>query len=499
MAGFRIEGNTSGNVAEVAGTNQLKIIPEINATTSPQNIGGVRCFSENDQGLATGVPYLLSNEIDDDYRSRVAIDLLLDEENFNYAAQNTGKHTTLAAATSFVPSWTIGAYNTNPTSLTTANAAATFGTYAEFPIVGTCTLSCDMEVSFLSTPVTNTTIDFGLFRNAITAPFAPTDGAYFRMTSSGVSGVINYNGTETTTSPFVGTDGVTLWTPTANKKYQFILYVTPREIEYWINDNGTVFLAGSLDTPIGNGQPCASSTLPFRVRHAIAASAASAAQSLQLARYSIRLGGSSAFTTASTQGSRLYGSYQGLSGGTMGGLATYANSTNPTAAVPSNTALTANLPGGLGGQGLVTAQAAATTDGIWSEYGVPAGTVSVPGKRLVLRGVRLDAVNLGAAVATTATTVQFCLAFGHTAVSMATTESAFAKAPRRIALGFMTWAVGAGIGAQPQAGPLFLDLGDAPIFVNPGERIALLGKFVAGTATASQTIQFTYTPIYGWE
>ena len=183
----------------------------------------------------------------------------------------------------------------------------------------------------------------------------------------------------------------------------------------------------------------------------------------------------------------------------MGGLATYPNSANPTAAAPSNTVLTANLPAGLGGQGLVTATAAAVLDGIWSSYQVPANTVNIQGRRLVLRGIRVDAVNLGAAVATTATTVQFSLAYGHTAVSLATTEGAAAKAPRRLALGFMTWPVGAGIGQQPQDGVMFVDLGDAPIFVNPGEFVALVGKFVAGTATVSQTIQFTYQPIYGWE
>jgi hypothetical protein len=498
MAGFRIEGNTSGNVVEVAGTNQLKIIPETNASANAANIGGVRNFSEIDQGLATGSPYLVSPEVDDDFRTRAATDILLDDENFNYALQNTGKHTTNAAATTFVPTWTVGAYNTNSTALTTASAAVSFGTYAEFPILATATLALDIEASFSNTAVTNTSIDFGFFRNAITAPFAPTDGVYFRFSASGLTGVVNYNGTETTTSPFNDSTGAA-WVPTINRKYQFILYVTPRDTEFWINDNGNVYLLGSVDTPVGNGQPCASSTLPVRVRHAIAGSAASAGLSLAVSRYSVRLGGPTAMTTLSTQGSRLHGSYQGLSGGTMGSLATYVNSTNPTAAAPSNTALTANLPGGLGGQGLVTAAAAAATDGIWSEYGVPAGTISILGKRLVLRGVKLDLVNLGAAVATTATTIQFSIAFGHTAVSLATTESGFAKAPRRIPLGIATWAIGAAIGQQPQSGPIVLDLGDAPALINPGERVALVGKFLVGTATASQTIGFVYTPIYGWE
>ena len=44
-----------------------------------------------------------------------------------------------------------------------------------------------------------------------------------------------------------------------------------------------------------------------------------------------------------------------------------------------------------------------------------------------------------------------------------------------------------------------MDFGDSPCFVNPGEFIALVGKFVVGTATASQTISFVWEPIYGWE
>lgn len=44
-----------------------------------------------------------------------------------------------------------------------------------------------------------------------------------------------------------------------------------------------------------------------------------------------------------------------------------------------------------------------------------------------------------------------------------------------------------------------IDFGDAPIFVNPGEFVQLVGKFMAGTATASQVINFTWQPVYGWE
>lgn len=180
----------------------------------------------------------------------------------------------------------------------------------------------------------------------------------------------------------------------------------------------------------------------------------------------------------------------------MGTLASYANSADPTAAAAlSNTAA---LVTGLGGQFRFNAAATAVTDGIVTSYQVPAGTVSIQGRRLILRGVKISCANLGAAVATTATTLAWSLAFGHTAVSLATAEAATTKAPRRIALGLQTWAVGAGIGAMPQNGDLYVPF-NTPVVVNPGEFVATVAKFVVGTATGSQVIWGHVTLDYGWE
>jgi hypothetical protein len=385
-------------------------------------------------------------------------------------------------------SWTAAGLTTNSGNITTTTTGSLVNTYAEFPILGASLAYIEIEGSFTAQPTTNTIIDFGFARCATSNPYAPTDGAYFRMNSSGLFGVINANGTETTTSAFA-------FTYTNNQKYQFIIAMHERQVEFWIE--GTLY--ATINTPIGQGQPCMGASVPFAVRHAITGGAAGSALSFVVNDYTVSIGGPNIAQTASIMGQRIYGSYQGLSGGTMGSLATYPNSTNPTAAAPSNTALTANLPAGLGGQGLVTAAVAAATDGIWGSYQIPAGTANVQGRRCVIRGVRINAVNTGAAVATTATTIQFSLAFGHTAVSLATAEAAAAKAPRRIALGIMTWPVAAAIGQGPQNGPIDIDFGDAPIFVNPGEFVALVAKFLVGTATASQTISFTWTPTYGWE
>ncbi len=481
---IEVIGGTSGVKADVDANK--RVLVNLDTGANPAQVGGVRAFQENDTGSVSGTALLRSAEADEDYRMRIAHEALFDCETFNYTAQNTGKfayrNTTMTIA------WSASGMTTNSGNITTITTGVGFNTWAEFPVLGASHLYCEIEGSFTATPTTNTIVDFGLCRIATSNPFAPTDGVYFRLTSAGLFGVINSNTTETTTSVFD-------FTYTNNRKYQFIIAMHERSVEFWIDG----ILYAKLDTPVGQGQPCMSASLPLSVRHAIAGGAAGAALSFVLNDYTISIGGPNIALTASILGQRVYGSYQGLSGGTMGSLATLPNSGAVTAAAPSNTALTANLPSGLGGQGAVTAAVAAATDGIWGSVQIPAGTANVQGRRCVIRGVLIDAVNIGAAVATTATTIKFQLAAGHSAVSLATAEAAAAKAPRRVALGYMTWPVGAAIGQGPQAGPIKVDFGDSPIFVNPGEFVALVARFVVGTATASQVIEFVWQPIYGWE
>ena len=195
----------------------------------------------------------------------------------------------------------------------------------------------------------------------------------------------------------------------------------------------------------------------------------------------------------------MYGSYQGLSGGTMGSLSVYTNSSNPTAAVPSNTALTANLPAGLGGQAWETFTLAVNTDAILMSYQVPTGTVSVLGKRLKVTGVKLSSfvqtVLAGGPLVRT-----FTLNFGQTAVSLATAEAATTKARRVVLLPELTQVVTAAQAvstmiSQPLGG---ISLFSEPIYVNPGEFISLAVKHI-GTVGSSGTIATNIQYVYSWE
>lgn len=494
MAGAKIAIGTGYTAGEASGdaTGNLRVtLPSVLSQS-----GYNRATYEVDSGSVTGVPDILNPELDVDYRLRISQDTLLDEEVFNYTAQNTGKHQ--LASTTMAATFTAGQFTTNSGSITTITTGVQLATYATFPNIGTNTLSGDFELAFSAQPTTNSFVEWG-FGLPGGATAAPTDGVFFRLSSAGLQGIASSNGTETSTGVFPLSGGTGTWVYANNKRYQFIVYMGGVEAVFWVNDGTGAVKLGEIPLPTAQGRMALAGGMQAFHKHRIVGGAAGGVLQTFLGAYNVRLGGANFTQLMSSVGNRVYGSYQGQSGGTMGGLSSYVNSTNPTAAAPSNTALTANLPAGLGGQGAVIAAVAAATDGIWASYQVPAGTVNLAGRRLVLRGLEIDALNIGAAVATTATSVQFSLAFGHTAVSLATAEGATTKAPRRLALGFMTWPVGAAIGQGPQSGKITFDTGDAPVFVNPGEFIQVVGKFIVGTATASQVIQFTWQPVYGWE
>lgn len=492
MAGIRVEGNVSGSVAEVDADNNLYVrVPGYDDGGVARGGGpetGPAIFSENDPGIASGVRVVASPETDEDFRLRVGHEAYLDRETLNYTAQNTGKH--IYSNTTMTNAWTVSGLQTNSGGITTINTATLLQTRAWFPIPVASTLYGEFVWAPSVAPITsNTNVDIGFFIPN-TTPFAPTDGAYFRFNASGVFGVINSSGVETLTGALSLPGGLV-----STERVRYLIALTERDVQFWAEVDGTIYLLGTLTCPSSRGALFAAASLPFAMRHAIGGTAAGAAFSGFLTDYGISLGGPLYADTLGATGNRALGSYQGLSGGTMGTLANYANSANPTSAAGSNTA--ANVTG-LGGQGAINAAGTAATDLIMCSYQVPAGTTAVQGRRLRINGVKVWFANLGAAVATTATTLGVSLAFGHTAVSLATAEAANAKAPRRIPIGMVYWPVGAVVGQTSTPDSLEMRF-DNPVYVNPGEFVALAMKFLVGTATASQSIWYQVAFDYGWE
>lgn len=137
---------------------------------------------------------------------------------------------------------------------------------------------------------------------------------------------------------------------------------------------------------------------------------------------------------------------------------------------------------------------AAGTDGIICSYQNPAATATLTGRRIAIYGVKIESY-VQTALTTGGYNAQFILAFGHTAVSLATTETATTKAPRRIPLGVQS--VAAGAAALTQLATVSARFDGGPVIVNPGEFIAVAKKKVgtvpgAGVIAHMITFDFSY-------
>ena len=499
MAGIRIEGGTSGIVAEVDADNQLKVVTGTNIIGDPGAVGATRFVSENDAGFISGTASLLPPETDTDYRLRVAQDLIFDEETFNYGSQNTGKHTIVSST--MTNAFSTSHWTTNAASITTNGTGVAIATYAFFPMIGTQTLAAETVLAFSAQPQTFSFHEWGLGIVGAAAS-APTDGVFFRLNSAGLFGVASSNGAETVIGPFNLSGGTGTWAYTNDKKYQFLVYCSSTQAQFWVDDGTGDVLLGTISLPTAQSRMCLSQSAQFFYKHRITGGTAGGVMQGKFGGYTVRLGGANITSTASTSGNRTLGSYQGLSGGSVGSLArvgtiTTGNEANPAAAVPTTT--TAALGSGLGGTFWETVSLAVNTDGIITSYQVPAASMAVvQGKRLVLRGLYLNSY-VQTVIVGGPYIAEWFLAFGHTSVSLATAEAATTKAPRRIPAPFVQLIAAAqAVSTVVQQAENFWDMGDAPVYVNPGEFIQLCTRHI-GTVGTSGTVVHRVTPVYGWE
>lgn len=495
-------GSNTAGLSNVTTNYEVAIKPsnaqETDGSGSAENVGSVRFHSEVDTGVITGSPDLISPETDDDFRLRVATDTILDYEDFDYTSQNTGKHT--FTFTTLAATCTASGITTNSGVITTINTGLTFGTHAQFPIFSTQSNVVEQSVAFTEQPNSNTIVDFGMFQRGATTAFAPLDGVYFRLTSAGLFGVINSGGSEVTTSVFPLADGAGTWVYADNSINRYLIQFNNVRTTFWVNNEKL----GEIPTPNGLNMPCLSQTLPWSFRHAIVGGAAGNINFKAIFKdYKVGVRGVILSESLSMMQSRVVGTYQGLSGGTMGTIGTYTNSTNPTAAVPTNTTAAVGAVGLLN-QAWETFSLAVNTDGILLSYQVPAGTTLIQGRRLKVTGVKLSSFVQTVLVGGPISRV-FSLAFGHTAVSLATAESASmasatTKARRIVLLPELTQHVTAAQAvntAISQPGGAVAKFNN-PIYVNPSEFVAVTVKGI-GTVGTSGTIVNHIQLDYSWE
>ena len=474
---IKIKG--TANTAEVDTFNQL----QVNLPLLEANEGYVSCSVTNDDGTITGTRYTKSMEVSDDFRLQVGSSSLMFDSNFPGTAINTTIwQTSLTTMTNTV---TNGFSVLNAGSSVASGAIALQRTYRHFPVFKQATMRVEMEVQFAQLPQANNVTEWGL-GIAAAAAAAPTDGCFFRLTSAATFVcVLNYNGTETVSSTFnfatlIGT----------NTSRSCLIYVNAEAVSFWIEN----VLIAEISIPAGQAAPTSSQNLPLFFRTYNSA-ATTLAQIIKVGNCSVQ---KSDFDTNKPWGYAISGNgghaTQGQTGATIGSTAIYTNAAAAAAAALTNTtAAAANT--GLGGIINVIPSLATGTDGILCSFQAPLGTAALPGRSLYITGVSVDGTITAALTGTAPFALAYSLAYGHTAVSLATTESATTKAPRRVPLGIQTFsALTAGITGQR----LQDDYTSAPIYVQPGEFFQVTARNLL-TANTVGAITYVVTVTGFWE
>lgn len=368
-----------------------------------------------------------------------------------------------------------GFYRLNASGITTAATTAQIQTikqfsvgYADLPISGVAVAKTN------NLPLANSTAQLGFF-SASGTTIAATDGCYFEWNASAeFRAVANFNGT-------VNQSGI-LANPSSNVVHNFTLLVQYDACEFRVDGVRVAFL--EFQNTAGT-QPVLGPKLPFAARVVTSAGAPLLAPSLQLASVTAALlasdinkpighqlagGGRAAYQSPAT---------------TFTQTANWTNSTSPTSATLSNTAAGYTT---LGGRYQFAAPAGAVTDFALFGYQVPTGL------QLYVTGIRISACNTGAAVATTATMLDWGVGVNSSAVSLATADALgpppTAWQPRRISLDSMGFAVGAAIGA---CAPTVVHQFSTPLVVESARFFHVIVQVPVGTATASQVIRGTVT------
>lgn len=475
-------GATSGVKADVDAVEQLKVV----TSSDGSEVGYAAILARSDEGDFTGNTVNIPIEGDKDYRLRVGVDSMKFRATFDGTALDSANWS--SNVTTMTTAVASGYATLNNSALTTINTSARITSYRTFDISQAFSVYLDVPIMLVaaSAGIPNTVWELGFF--IATGVAVPTDGVFVRMNATGEFRLVtNFNGSETQSAPInlaaVLDDGLPILEPNTDR--QMVLEVSSHTVRLWMND----ILITTLEQPSGVPTFSFSQSLPASFRLYNSAIAPTTATQIKLGTITVSEGGRCnplAFHEQCAMSG--WGAYQGQSGGTAGQTANWANSTEPVNATLSNTAAGYTT---LGGQWSFVAPAGAVTDFALFAYTVPAVAVGANNKNMLIRKVRVDTINVGAAVATTATVLQWAIAVGSTAVSLATAEGATTKAPRRVPLGMQTFQVGAGIGSQ--ATVINLDFSESPLLAEPGTIVHIIVRVPIGTATASQVLRGTVT------
>lgn len=483
-------GSSASGKANVDSNYNLQVRTPINKAQA----GFVYLASQNDAGTITGTADVIAPRTSEDFRLSVGMDTAIYDDSFNATAQNTGKWK-FASVSSMLAAQAGGFLTLNSgTQVTTNGALASMQSYRYIYLQGNTALHVEFSIAFgtANTPLAGQVMEFGLFIPPATA-IAPSDGVFFRYTSAGLTGImVNNGGSETAiATPRICSNF------SIDTTYHVKMTMTEDTIDFYV-DNIEI---GSIAVPVGFGAPFLSGALPIGL----------------IARNTGTIGGTNGTVLKCSDlhvdtldlatgkpvqviaGGMGYHGSQGQNGGTMGSTCNITNNmAKGTPAALSNTTISAPACIGLGGRATYLPTLTVYQDGILMSFQNPAGGVNQQPRTLYIGSVRINSF-VGTVLAGGPLNLAYVLAYGHTAVSAATTEatsftSGGGKAPRRIYLGAESAVVTAAANT-PLSGGVNVTF-SVPVVVNPGEYVAILVTNI-GVVTSSGDV-VSYIGIGSW-
>jgi hypothetical protein len=487
-----IEGALSGNLLEVDAEHRGMI----NMPTTASYAGYVSLLAEHDGGSVTGVKDVKALDISEDYRLRVGTDTLMFNEWFSGSTLNTTLWNSTDGGATSASVQGGGFLVLNASGSAGLSMQSRVQSYKAFPIYGTFGMYAEFNVQFPYAPQTNNVCEWGL--GYASGSIAPTEGVFFRIDAAGeLRGVISYKGTEDQSAVLNFTNLIGV-----NRTVHTIIHVTEDAAEFWIDD----IMVSRRPRPTDQASMAATGNLPILMR-CCNSGITTYAQQLKVSMVNVTMADmlnnkpwQQIITGMGGHAS------QGQTGGILGSTAGLTNNqTAVTTALMTNT--TAALGTGLGGQftanmNIGFPSGSSCIDGIICSYQVPAGNTVRSGKTLYITGVDIFSAVAGSVVATGSLVggpvlLAYTLAYGNTAVSLVTTQTATTKAAIRVPLGFQSFAANAPSGTIA-AQTISQDF-STPIVVNQSEFVAISVKNMSMALVTAGTITFMIRFSGYWE
>lgn len=438
-----IKSGSSSDTASVDGDNNLKV----NLPTQADQSGYARLLDSDGDAIITTENGALTT----------SSEALVVWDQVDGAAINTN---IWSSATDTMTITQANGYITlNAGASTAANKYAILQTIKSIPLYAQLPLHISFNVKTPVQPQSNATMEIGI--GVVSGASAPTDGAFFRWTSTGeFRAVVNNGGSETQSS--------VLTPPANNDTTLFEIVLVEDLVQFFIDDTRVA----EVEVPLAQAYPTSSGRLPIFLR-------VYTGGSVPIAAPQLALGQMIALQEDMTQNKAWPDTLATLGRGAyqspitpFGQTANHANSTSPSSATLSNTAAGYST---LGGRFQFAAVAAAATDFALFAYQVPAGY------QLFVTGITISTLITGTAIVTT-TVFDWSMGLNASAVSLATADGAGTWAPRRVTLGMQSFAALSAIGVQA---PTINTLYTVPLVVDAGRFLHVILQVPNGAATGS--------------